>query len=109
MEELLDGMFGLLLFWSPVVTPFVLVTFTPVKRLHQPIKFFVVGIVSGIVAAFLSVLESRGTIRGRGVFLIVGLWTLGGAIISLLFSSGAITEKNRDELVRKSDDQSWRL
>jgi hypothetical protein len=32
-----------------------------------------------------------------------------GAVITLLTSSETITEKKRDELVRKSDDQSWRV
>src|SRR5262245_15961587 len=109
MEERLDSLFGFIIFFSPLITPFVLLTFTPIRRLRQPMKFLAIGIISGVVAAFFSLLVmSRGTISSRGFFLIVGVSTLGVALISLLFSSEAITEKKRDELVRKSDDQSWR-
>jgi hypothetical protein len=34
---------------------------------------------------------------------------IGKAEISLLTSFETISEKRRDELVRKSDDQSWRF
>ena len=55
--------------------------------------------------SFLSVISMlRGTITSRAVLFIVGISTVGGALISLLFSSETITEKKRDELVRKSDD-----
>ena len=113
MEEGLDiisSILGIIIFFAPFVTPFVVVTFTPIRRLRQPIKFFAVGIVSGVVAAFFSVMTMlRGTITSRGFFFIVGISTVGGALISLLLSSETVTEKKRDELVRKSDDQSWRF
>ena len=113
MEEGLDivsSILGFIIFFAPFITPFVIVTFTPMKRLRQPIKFFAVGIVNGVVGAFFSVMAMlRGTITSRGFFFIVGISTVGGALISLLFSSETITEKKRDELVRKSDDQSWRF
>lgn len=113
MEEGLDiisSILGFIIFFAPFITPFVIITVTPMKRLRQPIKFFAVGIVSGVVGAFFSVMAMlRGTITSRGFFFIVGISTVGGALISLLFSSETITEKKRDELVRKSDDQSWRF
>ena len=113
MEEGLDtisSILGFIIFFAPFITPFVVVTFTPIRRLRQPIKFFAVGIVSGVVAAFFSVMAMlRGTITSRGFFFIVGTSTVGGALISLLLSSETLTEKKRDELVRKSDDQSWRF
>jgi hypothetical protein len=40
---------------------------------------------------------------------IVAISIVVGAAISLLTSSERISEKRRDELVRKSDDQSWRF
>ena len=113
MEEGLDSIssiLGIIIFFAPFIMPFVVVTFTPIRRLRQPMKFFAVGIVSGVVGAFFSVMSMlRGTITSRAVFFIVGISTVGGALISLLFSSETITEKKRDELVRKSDDQSWRV
>lgn len=113
MEEGLDSIstiLGFIIFFSPFITPFVVVTFTPIRRLRQPIKFFAVGIVSGVVGAFFSLLAMlRGTITSRGFLFIVAISTVGGALISLLLSSETISEKKRDELVRKSDDQSWRV
>ena len=105
----IDSILGFIIFFAPFMTPFVLVTFTAIRRLRQPIKFFAIGIVNGVVAAVFSVIAMlRGTITSGGGFFIVGISTVGGALISLLFSSETITEKKRDELVRKSDDQSWR-
>ena len=113
MEEGLDivsSILGFIIFFAPFITPFVIVTFTPMRRLRQPIKFFAVGIVSGVVGAFFSVMAMfmRRDHESR-FFFIVGISTVGGALISLLFSSETITGKKRDELVRKSDDQSWRF
>ena len=113
MEEGLDSIssiLGIIIFFAPFITAFVVVTFTPIRRLRQPTKFLAVGIASGVVGAFFSVISMlRGTITSRAVLFIVGISTVGGALISLLFSSETITEKKRDELVRKSDDQSWRV
>ena len=113
MEEGLGNIstiLGFIIFFAPFLTPFVVVTFTPIRRLPQPIKFFAVGIVSCVVAAFFSVMAMlRGTITSRGCFFIVGISAVGSALISLLLSSETITEKKRDEVVRKSDDQSWRF
>jgi len=113
VEEGLDSIssiLGIIIFFAPFITPFVVVTFTPIRRLRQPMKFLAVGIVSGVVGAFFSVMSMlRGTITSRGFFFIVGISTVGGALISLLLSSETVTEKKRDELVRKSDDQSWRF
>ena len=106
----IDSILGFIIFFAPFITPFVLVTFTPIRQLRQPIKFFAIAIVSGVVAALFSVMAMlRGTIGSRGYFFIVGISTVGSALISLLLSSETISEKKRDELVQKSDDQSWRV
>ncbi|MGE5213444.1 MAG: hypothetical protein ACM3NN_07115 [Nitrospirota bacterium] len=43
-----SSILGFIIFFATFVTPFVVVTFTPIRRLRQPIKFFVIGIVSGV-------------------------------------------------------------
>ena len=87
-----------------------LVTFSPLRRLRQPVKFLVIGFASGVIAALLSaVAMARGSVSGRVTLFIVAISIVVGAVISLLTSSETISEKRRDELVRKSDDQSWRF
>jgi hypothetical protein len=113
VEEGLDitsSILGILIFFAPCITAFVLVTFSPIGRLRQPLKFFVIGFATGVTAALLSALAmARGSISSRVFTFIVGISSLVGAVVSLLTSSETITEKKRDELVRKSDDQSWRV
>jgi len=107
--DLLDSIVGLAMFFSPVITPFVLVTFTPMRQLRQPRKLFAVAIVCAAVAAILGGLAmTRGTISERRLYFIAGISAVVGAFVSFAFSSGTITEKTKDEIVRKSDDQSWR-
>ena len=80
------------------------------RRLRQPVKFFVIGFASGAIAALLSALAmARGTVSSRAFLFVIAISIVVGAVISLLASSETISEKRRDELVRKSDDQSWRL
>ena len=87
-----------------------LVTFSPLRRLRQPVKFLVIGFASGVIAALLSaVAMARGSVSGRVTLFIVAISIVVGAVISLLTSSETISEKRRDELIRKSDDQSWRF
>ena len=113
MEEGLDiisSILGIIIFFAPLITAFVLVTFSPLRRVRQPQKFFVTGFASGVTAALLSALAmARGSVSSRAFTLIVGISSVVGALVSLLTSSETITEKKRDELVRKSDDQSWRV
>lgn len=109
MTEFLDDIFGLAIFFGPSITAFALVTFSPLRQLRQPAKLFVIGIASGAVAAFFSIFAmSRGTVSSRAVLFIIGISIVVGALISVLATSETIIEKSRDELVRKSDDQSWR-
>jgi hypothetical protein len=48
-------------------------------------------------------------VSGRASLFIVAISIIVGAVISLLASPEAIANKRRDEPVRKSDDQSWRV
>ncbi len=110
MTELLDGLAILFLPFLPFSTAFVLVMFSPLGRLRQPGKFFVTGFASGVIAALLSaVAMARGNVSGRASLFIVVISIIVGAVISVLASSEAIGDKRRDEPVRKSDDQSWRV
>src|SRR4030095_17190258 len=54
MTEVLDGLATFLLPFLPNIAAFVLVTFSPLRRLRQPLKFFVSGFASGVIAALLS-------------------------------------------------------
>jgi hypothetical protein len=110
LTELLDGLALFFLPFLPSITAFVLVTLSPLRRLRQPVKFFVIGFAGGVIAALLSVVAmARGTVSGRASVFIIVISTVAGAVIGLLPSSETISEKRRDELVRKSDDQSWRV
>src|SRR5215475_5813266 len=104
MTEVLDTIFILVIFFLPTIVAFVLVTFSPLRRLRQPLKFFVIGFASGVVAALsLSALAmTRGTVSSGVFLLIVAISILVGAVVSLLASSETISEKSRDELVRRS-------
>jgi hypothetical protein len=48
----------------------------------------------------------RGMISSRALLFIVGVSIVIGAFFSLLASSETISQKKRDELARKSDDQT---
>lgn len=66
-----------------------------------------IGLANGAIAAFLSGLGMlRGMISSRALLFIVGVSIVIGAFFSLLGSSESISQKKRDELVRKTDDQS---
>jgi hypothetical protein len=52
---------------------------------------------------------ARGILSGRAAVFIVAASVVVGAAISFLASSESISDKRKDELVRKSDDQSWRV
>jgi hypothetical protein len=109
MTEVLDGLATFLLPFLPSIAAFVLVTFSSLRRLRQPLKFFVSGFASGVIAALLSaVAMARGILSGRATVFMVAASIVVGAVISLLASSEKISDKKKNELVRKSDDQSWR-
>ncbi len=87
---------------------FVLSAFSPFRRLRQPVKLFVIGFASGAIAALLSAMAMvRGMVSGRASLFIVAISIVLTAVISLLSSSETISEKERDELVRKNDDQIY--
>jgi hypothetical protein len=70
----------------------------------------VIGFINGAIATLISGLGMlRGLITSRSLLFIVVISIVIGAFFSLLASSETISEKKRDELVRKSDDQSWRV
>jgi hypothetical protein len=100
----------LLIFFSPLITAFALVAFSPLRQLRQPLRFIVFGFTNGVIAALVSGLGILlGILRGPAFLFIVAASIAIGAFFSLLASSETISEKKRDELVRKSDDQSWRV
>ena len=106
----LDSIIGMAIFFGPCIAAFALATFSPLRQLRQPIKLFAIGLATGALAALLSIpAMSRATISGRAFLFIVGISIMVGALISVLASSGTISEKKRDEIVSKSDDQSWRI
>jgi hypothetical protein len=107
MPELLDSILGLVIFFSPLITAFGLVTFSPVRELHQPLRLLVVGLANGTIAAFLSAPGMlRGMITSRALLFIVGASMGIGAFFSLLTSSESISQKKRDERVRTIEDKN---
>ena len=110
MAERLNDILGPIIFFSSVITAFALAAFSPLKQLRQPVKLFVIGFINGAIAALISGLGMLGgMITSRSLLFIVVISIVIGAFFSLLASSQTISEKKRDELVRKSDDQSWRV
>jgi hypothetical protein len=110
MAERLNDILVPVIFFSPVITAFALAAFSPLKQLRQPVKLFVIGFINGAIAALISGLGMLGgMITSRSLLFIVVISIVIGAFFSLLASSETISEKKRDELVRKSDDQSWRV
>ncbi|HYT56290.1 MAG TPA: hypothetical protein VEQ38_16410 [Verrucomicrobiae bacterium] len=109
MTEFLDDLFGLAIFFAPSIAAFALAAFSPLRHRRQPARLFIIGAASGAVAAFFSIsLMLRGRISSRAFLLIVAISIVSGALISFLTSSETISQKKRDEVARKSDDQSWR-
>ena len=110
MAEQPNDILGPIIFFSSVITAFALAAFSPLKQLRQPVKLFVIGFINGAIAALISGLGMLGgMITSRSLLFIVVISIVIGAFFSLLGSSETISEKKRDELVRKSDDQSWRV
>src|SRR5580765_660146 len=110
MAERLNDILGPIIFFSSVIMAFALAAFSPLKQLRQPVKLFVIGFINGAIAALISGLGMLGgMITSRSSLFVVVISIVIGALFSLLASSETINEKKRDELVRKSDDQSWRV
>ena len=109
MTERLDDILGAAMFFSPCIAAFALVAFSPLGKLRQPLRLIVVGVANGVIVAFVLGLGMlRGMVGIRVLLFSVGVSAFIGAFFSLLADSQTISKKNRDELVRKSDDQSWR-
>jgi hypothetical protein len=80
MTEGLDNFLGLVIFFSPCIAAFALVTFSPLRQLRQPVRLFVIGLANGAIAALLSVLGMlRGMISSRLLLFIVGVSIVIGA------------------------------
>ena len=110
MAEQPNDILGPIIFFSSVITAFALAAFSPLKQLRQPVKLFVIGFINGAIAALISGLGMLGgMITSRSLLFIVVISIVIGTFFSLVASSETISEKKRDELVRKSDDQSWRV
>jgi len=110
MAEQPNDILGPMIFFSSVITAFALAAFSPLKQLRQPVKLFVIGFINGAIAALISGLGMLGgMITSRSLLFIVVIAIVIGVFFSLLASSETISEKKGDELVRKSDDQSWRV
>ena len=109
-QEDFDSILGLIIFFSPLIAAFLLATFSRLRQLHQPIRAFAIGIATAGIAGFFAGLGMlRGTVTNRALFIIVVASIVFGAFFSLLVSSESITEKTKDEIQHKSDDQHWRV
>src|SRR5262245_8287126 len=107
MTEGLDNFLGLVIFFSPCIAAFALVTFAPLRQHGQPVMLSVIVLTNSTIAALLAALGMlRGMISSRLLLFIVSVSIVIGAFFSLLASSDSISQKKRVELVRKSDDQT---
>ena len=105
-----DSILGLIIFFSPLIAAFLLATFSSLRQLRQPIRAFAVAIANAGIAGFFAGLGMlRGTVGNRALLIIVVASIILGVFFSLLGSSESITQKTKDEIVHKSDDQHWRV
>jgi hypothetical protein len=109
-QEDFDSLLGLMVFSSPLIVAFLLATFSRLRQLHQPVRAFAIGIATAGIAGFFAGLGMlHGTVSTRALLIIVGASIILGAFFSLLVSSESITQKTKDEILHKSDDQHWRV
>ena len=109
-QEDFDSFLGLMVFSSPLIVAFLLATFSRLRQLRQPIRAFAIGIATAGIAGFFAGLGMlRGTVTNRALFIIVVASIVLGAFFSLLVSSESITEKTKDKIQHKSDNQHWRV
>ena len=109
-QEDFDSILGVIIFFSPLIAAFLLATFSRLRQLPQPVRALAIGIATAGIAGFFAGLGMlHGTVSTRVLLIIVGASILLGAFFSLLGSSDSITEKTKDEIQHKSDDQHWRV
>ena len=110
-QEDFDSLLGLMVFCSPLIVAFLLATFSRLRQLHQPTRAFAIAIATAAVTGiFASSLILHGTGINRGLLIIVVVASIVlGVLFSLLVSSDSITQKTKDEILHKSDDQHWRV
>ena len=109
-DDVADSILGLIIFFSPFFAAFLLATFSRLRQLPQPVRALAIGIATAGIAGFFAGLGMlHGTVSTRVLLIIVGASILLGAFFSLLGSSDSITEKTKDEIQHKSDDQHWRV
>jgi len=100
----------LAIFFSPLITAFAIVAFSPLRQLRQPLRFIVLGFANGVIAALVSGLGILlGILSSPAFIFLVAASIPIGAFFSLLVSSETLGQKKKDEFVRKSDDQSWQV
>jgi hypothetical protein len=108
-DDVVDSVLGLIIFFSPLFAAFLLSTFSRLRQLRQPARAFAVGITTGGIAGFLAGLGMlRGTVSHRALLIIIVASVIFGFFYNVLASSDSITQKNKDEIVHRSDDQHWR-
>ena len=59
-----SSILGIIIFFAPCITAFVLVTFSPLRQLRQPLKFFVIGL--RVVVSPRLCFQLLGMARGNG-------------------------------------------
>jgi cell shape-determining protein MreD len=110
MQEDVDRILGLVIFFLPFIAALLFATFSPLRQFRQPTRALAIGIATaGIAGIFAALGMLRGTVSTRALLIIVSASILLGAFFSLLVSSESITQKTKDEIVHKSDDQRWRV
>lgn len=109
-DDVAASILGLIIFFSPFFAAFLLATFSRLRYLRQPTKAFSIGIATAAIAGFLAGLGMlRGTVSYRALLINVIGSVIFGFCYSFLTSSESITQKTKDEIPHKSDDQHWRV
>jgi hypothetical protein len=89
----------LVIFFSPLITAFALIAFSPLRQLSQPFRFIVLGFTNGLIAALVSGLGILlGILRTPAFLFIVAASIPIGAFSSLLASSETISRKKKTSL-----------
>lgn len=101
----------LLLIFASLLTAIALVTFSSIRRLRQPGRSLLLGVVSSGLAA-LSSIPVALFVNERFVWLgllIISVPVMGiaGILIGLLGSAEPISAKTKDDFVPKRGDDQW--
>jgi hypothetical protein len=104
-QHVLVGALAIACLVVPFITllvEFVLVTFSPVRQIPQPKRSLLMGFGGGTLTALLWLLPALAG-QAAIALVVVGIVTVGGALIGLLGSAETISSKIKDEVIERRD------